>query len=316
MENGQALNIAENQTSTRVEPIEPSFEEMSFEEQMRLLSDGVDEGEEEKKPEEPDEPKEPEEKQEEEPEPEPEDELYTEEQFNALDPFEVDPEKLPGAASSVHKRYMQLYRDQILPELQELRAFKQKVMGDLQRAQARRDPRAEFMAEVKKRAKESLGVQELDELNQEHNVELSRQAAQLAGELNIQRQAEAEKAQQVQRMNGLRESLRAEVPDFDEVDRFAKGDIENMPYSKAQKVIADMQSGDPSRIRAVYQMFAQRYAESKKPAAPKQKPETPPKLIGAGGGERTSKTWNYKDFALAGRDDQAKMLIEAGLVDE
>lgn len=316
MENGQTLNIAENQTSTRVEPIEPSFDEMSFEEQMRLLSEGVDEDEEEKKPEESSELKDPEEKQEEEVEPEPEDELYTEEQFNALDPFEVDPEKLPGAASSVHKRYMQLYRDQILPELQELRAFKQRVMADIQKAQASKDPRAEFMAEVKKRAKESLGVQELDELNSEHNIELSRQAAQLAGELNIQQQAEAEKAQQVQRMNGLRESLRAEVPDFDEVDRFAKDDIENMPYSKAQKVIADMQSGDPSRIRAVYQMFAQRYAESKKPAAPKQKPETPPKLIGAGGGERTSKTWNYKDFALAGRDDQAKMLIEAGLVDE
>lgn len=312
MENEQSNGIVLNQTSTPTEAAEPASEDMSFEAQMRRLVESDNDGEEEKA----EEPREPENEPEEQEEPEPAEELYTEEQFNSLDPFEVDPEKLPGAASSVHKRYMQIYRDEILPELQELRAFKQRVMADVQRAQAQRDPQKDFMNEVRARAKKALGVQELDELNSEHNIELSRQAAQLAGELNIRRQAETEKAQQVQRLNGLRESLRTELADFDDIDRFAKADLTNMPYSKAQKVIADMQSGDPSRIRAVYQMFAQRYAESKKPPAPKQKPETPPKLIGAGGGERTSKTWNYKDFALAGRDDQAKMLIEAGLVDE
>ena len=311
MENEQSNGIVLNQTSTPTEAAEPASEDMSFEAQMRRLVEGDNDGEEEKA----EEPREPENEPEEQEEPEPAEELYTEEQFNSLDPFEVDPEKLPGAASSVHKRYMQIYRDEILPELQELRAFKQRVMADVQRAQAQRDPQKDFMNEVRARAKKALGVQELDELNSEHNIELSRQAAQLAGELNIRRQAEAEKAQQVQRLNGLRESLRTELADFDDIDRFAKADLANMPYSRAQKVIADMQSGDPSRIRAVYQMFAQRYAESKKPAAPKQKPETPPPLIGAGGETGGKKSWNYKDFALAGRDDQAKMLIEAGLVD-
>ena len=311
MENEQSNGIVLNQTSTPTEAAEPASEDMSFEAQMRRLVEGDNDGEEEKA----EEPREPENEPEEQEEPEPAEELYTEEQFNSLDPFEVDPEKLPGAASSVHKRYMQIYRDEILPELQELRAFKQRVMADVQRAQAQRDPQKDFMNEVRARAKKALGVQELDELNSEHNIELSRQAAQLAGELNIRRQAETEKAQQVQRLNGLRESLRTELADFDDIDRFAKADLANMPYSKAQKVIADMQSGDPTRIRAVYQMFAQRYAASKKPAAPKQKPETPPPLIGAGGETGGKKSWNYKDFALAGRDDQAKMLIEAGLVD-
>lgn len=311
MEGEQTNGIVLNQTSTPTEAAEPASEDMSFEAQMRRLVEGDSDGEEEKA----EEPRGPENEPEEQEEPEPAEELYTEEQLNSLDPFEVDPEKLPGAASSVHKRYMQIYRDEILPELQELRAFKQRVMADVQRAQAQRDPQKDFMNEVRARAKKALGVQELDELNSEHNIELSRQAAQLAGELNIRRQAETEKAQQVQRLNGLRESLRTELADFDDIDRFAKADLANMPYSKAQKVIADMQSGDPTRIRAVYQMFAQRYAESKKPAAPKQKPETPPPLIGAGGETGGKKSWNYKDFALAGRDDQAKMLIEAGLVD-
>ena len=311
MENEQSNGIVLNQTSTPTEAAEPASEDMSFEAQMRRLVEGDNDGEEERA----EEPRAPENEPEEQEEPEPAEELYTEEQFNSLDPFEVDPEKLPGAASSVHKRYMQIYRDEILPELQELRAFKQRVMADVQRAQAQRDPQKDFMNEVRARAKKALGVQELDELNSEHNIELSRQAAQLAGELNIRRQAETEKAQQVQRLNGLRESLRTELADFDDIDRFAKADLANMPYSKAQKVIADMQSGDPTRIRAVYQMFAQRYAASKKPAAPKQKPETPLPLIGAGGETGGKKSWNYKDFALAGRDDQAKMLIEAGLVD-
>ena len=304
MENEQSNGIVLNQTSTPTEAAEPASEDMSFEAQMRRLVEGDNDGEEENA----EEPRAPENEPEEQEEPEPAEELYTEEQFNSLDPFEVDPEKLPGAASSVHKRYMQIYRDEILPELQELRAFKQRVMADVQRAQAQRDPQKDFMNEVRARAKKALGVQELDELNSEHNIELSRQAAQLAGELNIRRQAETEKAQQVQRLNGLRESLRTELADFDDIDRFAKADLANMPYSRAQKVIADMQSGDPSRIRAVYQMFAQRYAESKKP-------ETPPPLIGAGGETGGKKSWNYKDFALVGRDDQAKMLIEAGLVD-
>lgn len=311
MENEQSNGIVLNQTSTPTEAAEPASEDMSFEAQMRRLVESDNDGEEGKA----EEPRGTENEPEEQEEPGHAEELYTEEQFNSLDPFEVDPEKLPGAASSVHKRYMQIYRDEILPELQELRAFKQRVMADVQRAQAQRDPQKDFMNEVRARAKKALGVQELDELNSEHNIELSRQAAQLAGELNIRRQAENEKAQQVQRLNGLRESLRTELADFDDIDRFAKADLANMPYSKAQKVIADMQSGDPTRIRAVYQMFAQRYAESKKPAAPKQKPETPPPLIGAGGETGGKKSWNYKDFALAGRDDQAKMLIEAGLVD-
>lgn len=311
MDDEQTNGIVLNQTSTPMEATDPAPEDTSFEAQMRRLVEGDNEGEEEKT----EEPKGPEKEPGEEEEPEPAEELYTEEQFNSLDPFEIDPEKLPGAASSVHKRYMQIYRDEILPELQELRAFKQKVMADVQRAQAQRDPQKDFLNEVRMRAKKALGVQELDELNSEHTIELSRQAAQLAGELNIRRQAETEKAQQAQRLNGLRESLRTELADFDDIDRFAKTDLANMSYSKAQKVIADMQSGDPSRIRAVYQMFAQRYAESKKPAAPKQKPETPPALIGAGGETGGKKSWNYKDFALAGRDDQAKMLIEAGLVD-
>ena len=311
MDNDQTGGIVLNQTSTPTEAAEPASDDMSFEAQMKRLVEGDNDGEEEKA----EEPREPENEPEEQEEPEPAEELYTEEQFNSLDPFEVDPEKLPGAASSVHKRYMQIYRDEILPELQELRAFKQRVMADVQRAQAQRDPQKDFMNEVRARAKKALGVQELDELNSEHNIELSRQAAQLAGELNIRRQAENEKQQQAQQLNNLRNSLREEIQSFDDVDRFAKNDLANMSYSKAQKVIADMQSGDPTRIRAVYQMFAQRYAESKKPAAPKQKPETPPPLIGAGGETGGKKSWNYKDFALAGRDDQAKMLIEAGLVD-
>lgn len=313
MENEQAFNMPENQTSTPVEGAEPSFEELAFDEQMRLLSDGDDAGEDATPKDKPEEKAE--EQAEDEENEEPGEELYTEEQFNSLDPFEVDPDKLPGAASSVHKRYMQIFRNEILPELQELRAFKQQVMEDAQRAQARRDPRKEFFNEVRRRTAQALGVQELDELNPEHNMELSRQAAELAGELNVRRQAETDRQRQAQQLSDLRNSLHEEIPDFDAIDRFAKSDMENMSYAKAQKVIADMQSGDPARIRAVYQMFAQRYAESKKPAEPKQKTETPPKLIGAGGGERAGKMWNYKDFALAGKDGQAKMLIEAGLVD-
>ena len=289
------------------------FEEQSFEEQMRALYAGEtveseDGGEEPEK-------KEPEAGEEK--EAEPESETYTEEEFNQLDPFDVDPAKIPGAGAAVHKRYMQMYREQILPELEQLRAFKQKVLGDLQRAQARRDPRQEFANEVRERAMRALGVRELDELNQEHVIELSRQAAALQGEQQARSGEERERQVRAQQMNDLRAALREEVPEFEAVDLFAKSALNELPLAKAQRVIADLSSGDGARIRAVYKMFGEMYASAKKPAAPevKQK-EAPPVLIGGSGGEREKKSWDLHEFAGARSDDQARMLVEMGLVED
>lgn len=290
------------------------FEELGFEEQMRALyagetvesEDGGEEPEQEKA------------EAEEEKEPEAEAELYSEEEFNALDPFEVDPAKLSEAAGAVHRRYMQMYREQILPELEQLRDFRQRVMAEAQRAQAQRDPRQDFLNEVRARALRSLGVQELDELNQEHAVELSRQAVLLQGEIQARSGEEQARRALAQRMSELRSSLAEEFPDFAEVDRFAKAELNNLPYAKAQRVIGDLTSGDPARIRAVYQMFAQRRSEAvkSKEAEAVKKPAAPPRVIGGQRGEFAAKEWSMKDFSGARSDDQARMLVEMGLVED
>ena len=88
MENEQSNGIVLNQTSTPTGAAEPASEDMSFEAQMRRLVEGDNDGEEERA----EEPREPENEPEEQEEPEPAEELYTEEQFNSLDPFEVDVE--------------------------------------------------------------------------------------------------------------------------------------------------------------------------------------------------------------------------------
>lgn len=288
-----------------------SFEDGGLDDEIRSLVDGdtVEHGDEDEKAETV-------QTEKSEPEDESGSELYTEDEFLALDPFEVDPAKLPGAAGEVHKRYLQVYKEQILPELEQLRAFKQRVMADAQRAQAQRDPRQEFLNEVRARTMRSLGVQELDELNQEHVVELSRQSAMLQSEIQMRSGEEQARRQQAQHMEVLRVSLREEFPDFDGLDRFAKTEMENLPYAKAQKVISDLMSGEPSRVRAVYQMFAERKAQRAKPAVKPKQETPPPALIDAGGGVRERKPWNYKEFATADRDDQSRMLIEAGLVDD
>jgi len=164
----------------------------------------------------------------------------------------------------------------------------------------------------------SLGVQELDELNQEHVIELSRQAAALQGEIQARSGEERARQMRVQQMNDLRAALSEEVPEFEAVDRFAKSAINDLPYVKAQRVIADLSSGDGARIRAVYRMFGEMYAASKRPAAAaqKQRKEAPPALIGAAGGERGKRSWDLHEFAGARGDDQARMLVEMGLVDD
>ena len=240
---------------------------------------------------------------------------YTDEEIGSLDPFEVDPERLPSAAQAVHKRYMQMYRESVLPELEQLRAFRQRAEEIARANDARRDPRQEFANEVKTRAARSLGVQEIDELNPEHLIELSRQSVMLQNEMYAQDSAERGRQDMARRMDALKASLREEIPNFEALDRFAKADLENLPYSKAQRVIGDLRSGDPQRIRAVYKMFGERYAASKKkPASPVQAP--PAKVIHASSGVSMPKSVDYDGFAGASADEQARMIMDMGLVEE
>ena len=287
----------------QINEVEVIEEGKPIDEQMREMMDGevVEE--------------EPEKQEDEGSESKPEPGVYTEDEFNELDPFEVDPAKLSGGGASVHKRYMQIYREQILPELEQLRAFKQQVMENVRAEEARRDPRQEFLNEVRGRAMRSLGVQELDDLNPEHLVELSRQSAILQNEIQARDGAERGRQESVRRVEALKISLREEIPEFEALDRFAKSDLDNLPYAKAQKVIVDLQSGDPARIRAVYKMFGERFAASKKkPAGAPQ--GVPTKVIRSSSGVPEPKRVDYESFAGASADEQARMLIEMGLVEE
>lgn len=296
-------------------------EETSFEEEMAAAADAESEGLEQAEDEQP-EGKEEEagEEQKDEGEgegnePESEPVPYTEDEFNSIDPFEIDPGRLTKDGAAVHRRYMQMYREQILPELERLRAFRQRAEEIAAANGAQRDPRQEFANEVKARAARALGVQELDELNPEHLIELSRQSVMLQNELAAREGAERGRQETMRRMEALKAALHEEIADFDVIDRFAKADLNNLPYARAQKVIADLQSGDAGRIRSVYKMFSERYAASKKkktePAAP-----APAKVIRSSSGEAAPRNVDYDAFTGASADEQARMLVNMGLVEE
>ncbi|MPN26145.1 hypothetical protein SDC9_173569 [bioreactor metagenome] len=75
-----------------------------------------------------------------------------------------------------------------------------------------------------------------------------------------------------------------------------------------------MASGDPARIRAVFKMFGERFAQQKKGGAPAVK--QPTKVVPGTAGAQEPKGWDYGKFAGASSDDQARMLMDMGLVDK
>ena len=240
--------------------------------------------------------------------------FYTDEELVQLDPYHVDPDKLPEPAKVVHKKYLDIFNNSILPELQQLRAFRQKVENDIQAAQARINPREAFVKEVQNRAMRELGVTELDELNQEHVIELSRQATLVTQEINERtRNFQAQQNRQVQ-IKEIHQRLIDDFPDFDTLDVYARDELNNLPYIKAEKVKADIMSGDYGRIKSVFDMFKQRKEAKNKPPVKKASP-VPPKVITGSTSQNDVKSFDLNEWAKSNSETQAKMLLDAGLLD-
>ena len=240
--------------------------------------------------------------------------FYTDEELVQLDPYHVDPDKLPEPAKVVHKKYLDIFNNSILPELQQLRAFRQKVESDIQAAQAKVNPREAFVKEVQNRAMRELGVTELDELNQEHVIELSRQATLVTQEMNEhKRQTQEQQNRQVQ-IKEIYQRLTDDFPEFNVLDNYAKDELNNLPYIKAEKVKTDLMSGDYGRIKSVYEMFKQRKETKNKPPV-KKAPSAPPKVITGSTSQNDVKSFDLNEWAKSNSETQAKMLLDAGLLD-
>ncbi|WP_282013100.1 hypothetical protein [Pyramidobacter piscolens] len=254
---------------------------------------------------------------------------YTPEEFLLLAPDEVDASRLPQAARIVHERDMQYYRDTIQPQLNELaqlRQFRENVLKAQQaghQPQAQAQPKApDFNAQVKAEAMRRLGVTSLDDFNVDHQIMVARVTGELQqaefqrAQAAQTRQAQAAQAQQM--YGSLMGDLQREYgADFALIDRYAMAEMQKMPYQSVMQTMAELQSGDIARIKAVYKGFADRYKASKQTAAPaqpaaKKEVEAPPKVIGGSGGDAgAGMSWGEKDFARASQKDQVRMLQDA-----
>lgn len=253
---------------------------------------------------------------------------YTPEEFLLLAPNEVDASRLPQAARIVHERDMQYYRDTIQPQLNELaqlRQFRENVLKAQQagQLQAQAQPKApDFNAQVKTEAMRRLGVASLDDFNVDHQIMVARVTGELQqaefqrAQVAQMRQAQAAQAQQM--YGGLMGDLQREYgADFALIDRYAMVEMQKMPYQSVMQTMAELQSGDATRIKAVYKGFADRYKASKQTAAPaqpaaKKEVEAPPKVIGGSGGDAgAGMSWGERDFARASQKDQVRMLQDA-----
>lgn len=335
----------ETQTEARPQVDDRSFDELSDEEQQELLrtsffGDVEDEEEPESDGNSDAEPQETEKKEDpEEPEKDPETDPaaaapkgepgneYTPEEFLLLAPDEVDASRLPQAARIVHERDLQYYRDTIQPQLDELKQLRQFRENVLKAQQAGPQPQAQpkapdFNAQVKAEAMRRLGVTSLDDFDIDHQIMVARVTGELQQADFYREQAErmrqAQAAQAQQMYGGLMGDLQKEYGgDFALIDRYAMAEMQKMPYQSVMQTMAELQSGDVARIKAVYKGFADRYKASKQPAAPAQPPakkevEAPPKVIGGSGGDAgAGMSWGEKDFARASQKDQVRMLQDA-----
>lgn len=240
--------------------------------------------------------------------------FYTEEELSRLDPYQVDPDKLPEAAKVVHKKYLDIFNKSILPELQQLRAFRQRVENDIQAAQARVNPREAFVNEVRNRAMRELGVTELDELNSEHVIELSRQSALVTQEMSERKRQTYEQQNKQVQIKEIHQRLIDDFPEFEALDIYAGEELNNLPYIKAEKVKADFISGDYGRIKSAFEMFKQRKEAKNKPPV-KKAPPVPPKVITGSTSQNDVKSFDLNEWAKSNSETQAKMLLDAGLLD-
>ena len=176
----------------------------------------------------------------------------------------------------------------------------------------------EFNNAVKKEAARRLGVETIDEFNADHNIMVSLVAGefqraafeQQAQARNQQMQMQAAQQNYAQVMGELQQEYGS---DFAVIDRWALAEMNNLPVGVANKVMNDLRSGDPVRIKGVYKQFVDRYKAAKGTPAPKQQKEVaePPRLInGSGGGDQGSSGWGMKEWKSADADTKVRMLQE------
>ena len=250
--------------------------------------------------------------------------MYTPEEFLLLSPEEVDSARLPDAARIVHERDMKFYNETIRPQLEELRALKARQNQQAQQPQANeaQQPKAngmeDFNKAVKQEAARRLGVESIDEFNADHNIMVSLVAgefqraafAQQAQARAQQMQMQAAQQNYAQVMSELQQEY---GNDFRVIDRWALAEMNNLPMGVANKVMNDLRSGDPARIKGVYKQFVDRYKAAKGTPAPKQQKNaaTPPRLInGSNGDTGRSSGWGIKEFRNADDDAKTAMIKE------
>lgn len=232
--------------------------------------------------------------------------LYTVTEFVTADPLSVDPERLPESARLVHQRYMEIYEREVAPKLAELEELK-RVQQD-----TKEGVKDTFLEDVRAEVCRRLGVNELDGYDADHMATVNLVSREMAD-------LRAEQAKVMRFADEIKSA-----PDFKRVDVWASEQLDKMPKANADVILKEIYSGDPVRIRAVYDAFAQKYREARQPltsaakTAPAKTEIVPPPKVIQGSNESSTEAprWGYEDFAHASAKEQADMLVGMGLVED
>ena len=238
--------------------------------------------------------------------------------LDKLDPKRIPPELVPFYKSMQgdYTRKTQSLREKE-KELEALRAQPpqpqtQQPVQPQQPQMTEQEAQDLFFKTAKQRAAAMLGIKEddFDEYDAKHMSYLT----VASNDLYTQAQQEMNRRRYVEekrhKYNELLGKLKQEEPHYDEINQWALGYVETLPYKEYSKYVRTFNEGSIEEIEGVIQQIRKAWYQQKKAAVPKEAPPTVES--GSNAEEEPRKRITTRQFAAMTPEEKAEFLRDNG----
>lgn len=234
---------------------------------------------------------------------------YTAEEIKRLGLDKLDPNKLPPDL-------VPYYRSMQADYTRKMQQIAKQRETELQ-AQPQEAPQADpkqFVAALaqaaKARACTMLGVppESFDEFDPQHQTAFAVANHEIQQRLQSMQEERLGQDRAKTTFQSVVQDFAATEPNFDRINAWAPEWAETLPVTKYNQVIADIQSGDPGKVKAVVAEVKKAWYDSHRPA----KKAAPPKVVSPGETAPTPKrkVVSGREFAHMSEDDQLDILTK------
>lgn len=235
---------------------------------------------------------------------------YTPDEIKRLGLDRLDPKKLPPDL-------VPFYRSMQADYTRKMQQIARQRDSEL-REQAQPNPSAQppdpkqFVAALSEAAKAracsmmGVPVDKFDEFDPQHQTAFSVANYEIQQKLQSMQQERLGQDRAKQTFESIVQDFASQEPNYDRINSWATEWAEALPVTKYNQVISDIQSGDPSRVKAVVEEVRKAWYDVHRPA----KKAVPPKVVtpGESSPPPKRKAVSGKEFALMSEEDQLDVL--------